>query len=396
MCAAFVLMPSKNTICEMDNCEKKIRVLMFVANTNKKSGVATVIMNYYSKIYKQATFDFLYFEDLDPDNYNCAINNYGGHLHKICSPYQLRSFRRELKQFCEKHKGDYDIFHFHTPYLGFLFHDIARLLGGGVTIIAHAHVTRFGEKPISFIRNGLATKLSLKIPDYYFACSERAGQYNFGHYFDETHGFVINNAIEVKRFIYNITNREETRKEINVKDEFVVGHIGNFTPQKNHSFLLKVFAEMTKIVPNAQLVLIGDGYLKESIKREAAELNVIHKVHFLGVRNDVNSLLSGFDCFLFPSLFEGLGIALIEAQTNGLPCIISDCIPKEAKVCNYFEYSLSDSPNKWASVLYKCISRQEDSETLVKNAGFELDHEAHKLIDKYKYCIEGKKHAISR
>lgn len=365
----------------------KINILMFVSNTNKKSGVATVIMNYYSKVYASIRMDFIYFEDLDANNYNEQITEYGGRIYKLPSPFKCFEFRKRLKGFCNEHYGEYDIFHYHFPFLGIFFTDISKLLGDCI-VISHAHATKFGERFISNLRNGVSAKISVNVPDYYFACSKEAGIHNFGRRFNSDRGHVVNNAIQLNRFVYRVDNRESVREEFDLHGKFVVGHIGNFTPQKNHIFIIDVFNEILKKNESAELLLIGEGYLRAAVKEKAEKLGIASKVHFTGVRNDVGRLLSGIDLFLFPSLFEGLGIALIEAQTNGLPCLISDVIPEEAKVCNCVDMSLDDSACVWAEAALKDAHRQENSYEMVKNAGFDLDDEAVKLIETYKKCIE--------
>lgn len=367
----------------------EIRALYFVANTNQKSGVATVLMNYYSRLHEKIKCDFLYFEELDPNNYNSKIESFGGKVYKICSPYNIIQFQRELNTFCDNHKDDYDIFHYHTPYLGFLFRKIKKKLNG-IVVIAHAHVNKFGESAVSYVRNYAATKFSMGVADYFFACSQEAGVYNFGKRFTSNNGYIMNNAIELKKFTYNSDDRRCLRDELGIGDSYVIGHVGNFTPQKNHEFIISIFHEAIKNQKDFCLVLVGEGYLKQEIYKTANKLGVIDKVIFLGVRQDVNRLLNAFDLFVFPSRFEGLGIALVEAETNGLPCLISDCIPNEAKVINCIEKSLiHDDVNIWANVIKDKPSRIGGAYEYMKNAGFDLDVEAEHLLNKYRYCIEG-------
>lgn len=366
---------------------EKVKVLMFVANTNKKSGVATVIMNYYSKIYNEVVFDFLHFEDLDESNYNSTIIQYGGKVTKICSPYKILDFQKELKNYCLSHRDEYDFFHYHTPYLGFMLSKVSDWLGN-VKIIAHAHVTQFGENRVSYIRNCLATKISSNVPDFVFACSVQAGIYNFGKKFTKS-GFVMNNAIELRKYEFDCDNRSSVRKELGVENNFVIGHVGNFTPQKNHSLIIEIFAAVIKRIPNAKLVLVGEGYLKPTIMSKVKQSGLDDKVLFLGVRNDVERILSALDYFVFPSLFEGLGIALIEAQANGLKSLISDCIPAEAKVCNVVEKSLADTAVEWSLAITEEYKRDPDAIKKVKDAGFDLETEAYSLVEKYRSCLEG-------
>lgn len=168
---------------------------------------------------------------------------------------------------------------------------------------------------------------------------------------------LIHNAVDTNFFCYDIESRKRHREEFMISNEIVVGHVGRFSNQKNHKFLLKIFYELVQFNSNVKLILVGTGELEKEIKTLVKEYNLREKVIFTGVRNDVNELLSAFDVFLFPSFYEGMPNTVIEAQATGLPCVIADTITQEANITGLVRYkSLNVSPKEWAKELIKCAN----------------------------------------
>ncbi len=196
--------------------------------------------------------------------------------------------------------------------------------------------------------------------DYFFACSMKAGMDSFPK---RVHSRikVIPNGIDVAAYQFNEVRRQGMRKKLNIKNELVIGHIGAFTKQKNHDFLINVFACVCKYRKNAILLLVGEGELQEEIKEKVKQYQLVNQVIFYGVSNEVSDLLSCMDVFVFPSTWEGLGIAVVEAQANGLPCIYSDKLPEEVHINdNCCCMSIDDSPEAWASKILEIKSSYEE------------------------------------
>ena len=192
----------------------------------------------------------------------------------------------------------------------------------------------------------------------FFACSKEAGDFMFAPNIKDERIKIVKNAIEVEKYTYNSETRRVKRMELGISDEMLIGHVGRFHFQKNHTFLIKIFEKIVSLKCNTKLLLIGEGGLKPEIIKMAETLGVREKIIFLEKRMDINELLQAMDVFLFPSVFEGLGIALIEAQAADLPCVISDVIPKEAHITNkVYTLSLKDSPKRWAE---KVINEAEN------------------------------------
>ena len=196
---------------------------------------------------------------------------------------------------------------------------------------------------------------------------------------------IMNNAIDAKKFIYNEEVRKQKRVELGVEDKFVIGHVGRFNLQKNHEFLVKRFADFAKTNEDAVLVLIGNGELQEKIKEMAKEYGIETKVKFLGLREDIPQLLQAMDLFLFPSLFEGLPVTLVEAQAAGLPCVISDMITDEIMITDQIsKVSLSGNTSLWNQEIakYRYSKRKNTIEDIIEH-GFDIEKNARWLEEFY-------------
>lgn len=198
---------------------------------------------------------------------------------------------------------------------------------------------------------------------------------------------LMNNAIDVEKFKFNIESRKKIRKEFNICDnEFVIGHIGRFTPQKNHLFLLDVFKAFFTKNPNAKLILVGEEDDKKMIREKVCKLGIANQVIFTGIRKDIPALLSAFDCILMPSLFEGVSVAMIEEQCSGLPLITSTNVPSEVKVLPSTEFiSLKAGIQTWVATLEKYVkaSRIVNATDLISKAGYDIKVNAIKLQNFY-------------
>lgn len=216
---------------------------------------------------------------------------------------------------------------------------------------------------------------------HFYACSIKAGEWLFPKKIVESEKFeVIFNAVDREKFQFDETVREEMRNELGLKDKFVIGHVGNFCYQKNHVFLIEVFRETLKKNPNAVLLLIGKGVQFEDIKRKVREMGMEQSVYFLGWRQDVNRLFQAMDLFLLPSNFEGLPIVGVEAQSSGLPCVMSDTITKEAKITEKCEFiSLKAEPKEWAERIVRNQKQREAAHFLKTAENYDLEKQKEQL-----------------
>jgi len=343
-------------------------------------GVEAVVMNYYRNIdKKKIQFDFIFDDDSNDIPYD-EIEKLGGKVILI-PPYQkVFKYHKELKRVLMS--GNYKIVHSHINTLS-VFSLYAAKKAGVPVRIAHSHSTTNKKEWKKNLLKLVLRPLSKKYATHYFACTEHAAKWMFG---DNEDTYILNNAIDLNKFKYSNKIREEKRKELKLKDNaFVIGHIGRFVKQKNHEFIIDVFNEIHKENKNAVLLLVGKGPLMDEIKEKVKELKLTKNVKFLGQRSDVNELYQAFDLFLFPSLYEGLGMVAIEAQTSGLQCIASTEVPSIAKVTDNLEFlELDDTIEMWKNVILdKQNKKRKSYVTEVKKAGYDIKTEVKKLEEKY-------------
>ncbi|MDU5920529.1 MAG: glycosyltransferase family 1 protein [Clostridiales bacterium] len=355
-----------------------IRVLQVVTYMGR-GGLETMLMNYYRNIDRdKVQFDFLTHRDERWD-YDDEIESLGGkiyHLPKL-NPFS-KSYLNDLDKFFKEHK-EYQIVHCHQDCLSGVVLKVAKKNGVKFTI-AHAH-SASQDKNLKYLIKVLAKKNIKKYSDKMFACGEEAGKWMF-----ETDNFeVLNNAIDTDLYTYNKEKADKVKKEFSIENKFVVGHVGRFNYPKNHKFIIDVFNEVQKVKEDSVLMLVGDGDLRAEIEQKVRDLGLSDKVIFTGVRSDVNDLMQGMDVFLFPSLYEGLGIVLIEAQAAGLKCIIADNIPKDGVLADDVTcISLTQSPVVWANEILKNQEyKRTDNKEIIKKANYDIKNNAKKLEQFY-------------
>lgn len=353
--------------------EGPLRVLHVVVNMNR-GGAETLIMNLYRNMDRsKVQFDFLTCKE---GVFDSEIMEMGGQIHRI--PYITEvghvAYLKQLNQFFEENAG-YTIVHSHMDKMSGLVLRAAEKANISVRI-AHSHNTQS--------EGGLASKVykwyvgtNIKSSaTHLFACSKAAAQWLFKKQSKET--FILKNGIECDKFKFSSNVRNQIREELNLdKDSLIVGHVGRFNHQKNHLFLLEVFAQLTKTIPNAKLLLAGGGILQFNIEEKIKELHLEEKVKLLGIREDIHLLLQAFDVFVFPSFHEGLPVTLIEAQGAGLPCIISDVITKEVDMgVGLIQYLSLNDKNEWVKAMLKVTSSgsssREVSEERLNQKGYNI------------------------
>lgn len=334
----------------MENKDKPIRIAQIVGKW-VGGGVESFIMNYYRKIDKtKIQFDFICDEDSTNIPYE-EINRYGGRV-ILVPPYQkLFKYQKKLNEIFKSEK--YLIVHSHINTLSIFPLRIAKKNRIPVRI-AHSHsTTNKSEWKKNIIKNFLKHFSKIYATNF-FACSELAGRYLFGNKtYNNNKVIIIKNAIELDKYTFNEKKRKEKRTELGISNNtFVIGNVGRFVEQKNHEYLIDIFSEIHKKYQNSILVLVGQGPLIEKIRAKVKKYNLEKFVLFLGQRSDVNELYQAFDIFVLPSLYEGLGMVLIEAQISGLPCVCSKEIPEEVKGINEFKFvDLRDATNVWADYI---------------------------------------------
>ena len=355
-----------------------LRVLQVVTKMDR-CGLETLLMNYYRNIDREIIqFDFLTHRE-EHGQYDDEIEQLGGNIYHVPHLNPLNpGYYKALDDFFRTHP--YNIVHSHLDCTS-TFPLRAAKKAGVPYRIAHIHSTS-QDKDFKYPIKMLSKQMMPYYATDFFACGEVAGKWAFpGKKF-----IVMKNAIDTAKYMPNASIRSKVRKEFNLENEFLVGHVGRFAPPKNHTFLLKIFSEFKRIEPSAKLMLVGGGDREPDIIQEAERLGIISDVIFTGVRADVNELMQAMDVFVLPSLYEGLPVTMVEAQAAGLPCVISDKVPTECAIVDRLVKSvaLSDDLSIWVDALQKAknIERKDHTQE-ISEKGYDIKQAADWLKNYY-------------
>lgn len=366
--------------------DRKIRVLQFpVRNTG--GGITQYALNNWKYVDKSRfVFDFatcdkhLDFED--------KLTAQGCKVHYI-SCYAEQDSERFCAEFNAILDQGYDAVHLHTSYWkSFTVEELATAKGVPVVIV-HSHNSNLGglsgnmnREESLVLHEKKKAEFSTKFATHFCACSNLAANWLFGEQIPKDRITILPNAIDVERFAFRPEVREQYRKKLGIADKFVIGHVGRFEYQKNHEFLIDVFAEVVKEVPNAVLLSVGVGDLMDEIKTKAEQLGIADKILFLGKRDDVADLYQAMDTFVLTSYFEGLGIVLIEAQCTGLPTTTTTTMPENVITDNIvgLPFDLEAWKERIVSIARNGYERQDRSSE-VTAAGYSIKEQM-KVLEK--------------
>lgn len=349
----------------------------------------------------QVVYNYLAYMDRSEMHIEVIVRDYGHRqfLHDrfdelgIKVHYVILRKKDPIKHFSEINRimkeGHFDVVHCHDQNWSVLYLKMAERNGVKVRI-AHSHLTVQMSDKIKIAISNLFTPALKKTATGYFACGKAAGEYMWGKdIVNNRQLYVMNNAVDPSKFQYDPELRAKHRNEFQWQDKCVIGHIGRFSAQKNHDFLIDIFAAYRKIHTDAILALIGTGELESDIRKKVRNLGLESSVYFLGQRNDVWELYNAFDLFLLPSLYEGLPVVGVEAQANGLPCLFSDTITDEVKILDStVMMDLRLPATQWAEKLHGLVNtlaehNRADAIRYVNTAGYNIRIEAEKLKQYY-------------
>ena len=367
---------------------KCIRVLQ-VGMSEYYGGTESFIMSQYRAIDKsKVQFDFL---NVYKGKIACQdeIEALGGKVYSLDMSRRngLKAYYDRLDKFFEKYAECFDIVH--CNYQSLINIDILKYAKKyGIKVrIAHAHNSGYGKEP-NLLQKLIIAKNKKTVKRYatdFFACSPMASKWMFN-----TDSVIIKNAIDCEKFLYSENIREKVRTEMGLADNFVLLFVGRLDPQKNPLFLLEIFSQVVSKKANSRLLIVGDGALKEQMLQRVRELNIENTVEFLGSRSDVNELLQATDAFVLPSLFEGLGIVLIEAQSACVPTYTSNNVPIDAKISELIHFiPLEKSAEEWADIILRDKQSQRvNMRDVVCEHGYDNVANAKRLETLYKEKTE--------
>ena len=369
------------------------RVLQIYGEILSNGGQEAFSMNMYRNINREKVqFDFFTPYYCNNEKLKKDIENMGGRVYQGGGKFELegnkKDFVKNLSNFLSK--NPYKIVHINSGSIFALAvgAKIAKKYGAK-KIIVHSHCTgnnNLKYKVIKFI----SIPIFLNNATNYLACSKEAAIWKFPKKIIKENKYeIIKNGIELDKFKFSEDIRKSYRNKLNINNKFVIVHVGRFTNQKNHEFLIKIFSELVKQNDNFKLLLVGDGPNKKEIIEKVKELKIDKFVSFLGIRNDVNNILQASDIFVFPSRFEGLGIVAIESQATGLPILCSENIPEEANKTNlFYRLNLNDDVSKWVDKIIEIKDRNSKSKRdeyaqQLKEVGYDAKNSAKKLEEIY-------------
>jgi glycosyltransferase involved in cell wall biosynthesis len=359
--------------------------------TENIGGMETYLIEQYRHLnHEVVTYDFV---NITADRSIAFANEIfakGNKIFSIC-----RRSKNPIKHYWDWFRllwghNEYDAIVLNACHLYYVFPLVIGKVMGIKKRIMHSH-NAGDEIVIGCLRKliiAINKKLLFWCATDYWACSALAGQWMFG----DKDFKVIHNAIDVDKFRFNPEIRTKKRKELGLDKEFVIGHVGRFTYQKNHKFLINVFSEICRFEPDAVLLLIGNAvendvvYLNNA-KEQVEKLNLQKKVRFLGLRQDVNELMQAMDCFVFPSHFEGLPIVGLEVQAAALPSFFSDAISKTLEITSLAHFYALDNPELWArKIIQEKVKLRVDTWQDIINNGYDINNEV-KEIEKFYFQI---------
>lgn len=319
-----------------------MKKILIIGLTSNVGGIETNIINFYKKINKSKyKIDFINRSKKPLAFQDFFINN-GSKVWSVTSYYKNSAkYFIELLRILEIEQYDciycnFSSARYITPALCAKFYSKSKIL-------IHVHNSNTDKNIIIRLKNFINKKILGKLGDYYISCSKEASQWFYSKKAIEgKNHFIITNFIDNDKFLFKKENRLITRSKLKINNELVIGHIGKYSKCKNQDFLIEIFKYLKNKKINVKMILIGGNYENSFINDEDIILT--------GIVNNVEEILSGIDVFVFPSLYEGYGISLVEAQMLKIPCLASDTIPKTTKISNCVEYlNLNLGIETWAN-----------------------------------------------
>lgn len=371
-----------------------MRILVINTVRFRLNGITSVIMNYYRWMDKsRMTMDFVTIGETN-EGLRRELEENGSNIYEFKRAQNPFYYMKSLTRLFKEHP--YDVVHVHGNSALMLV-DLLPAKWAGIPVrIAHAHNTDCSKK----LLHHLMGPIFRKSYNHGFACGEEAGKWLYGN----GNFLVVRNGIDLHKFQFHPETRKEYRRKIGVGKRRVIGHVGHFTEQKNHRFLIDLFAELQKEYSEILLLLLGDGMLMDEMMERAKEKDVIGNVIFCGNVQDIPNYLMAMDVFVLPSIYEGMPLSLIEAQVSGLPCIASDRISQEARLTDLTEFLPLEEKDRWERDIMENLnleglgledqeleyrqSKSEEASRKIAGQGYEIKENASRLQSLYQAYIE--------
>ena len=362
-----------------------IRVLQMTASLFR-GGSQMMITNLYKAIDRnRIQFDFIV-DHPELNDLQETVESLGARVYVMPQfhGWNIKEIKDSWDKFFKEHP-EYKIIHSHSRSYASIYLQVAK--NNGLKTIIHSHNTSNGRGIKNLVKTSMQYPLR-NIADYLFACSLDSGIWLYGKQAVKQDNFyILNNAIDARKFRFNKDIRQKYRKELNIEDDVVYIQVGEFNKQKNHEFTIELFREINKKQVNSKLLLVGTGEAFEKIKDLVNKYELDKNILLLGIRNDVNNLLMASDYYLMPSRFEGLSVAAIEAQASGIKCLLSDCVSKDVDItrtCTFISLEI----NKWLDYSTERACEHTDNYQKIIDAGYDVETTAKWLADFYSTIIQ--------
>jgi len=342
-------------------------------------GLTSVMMNYWRAIEKgPVSIDFASYND-PPQSLLDELSAAGAKYYKLPQRKYFLSYAKEVKKISQA----YDIVHIHGNSATSILELLPAKIAGVKKRIVHNHNSLTSHPILNMFLKPFFRKTYTDA----IACSEKAGNWLFG----KGRFKILKNAIDMDRFLLDEMKRNAVRRYFGIeKNDIVIGHVGKFNKQKNYPHIVKTFYEFHKLHRDSKLLLVAGGELENDVKKMVESLNLRNDVIFAGRRTDIPDMMNAMDIFLFPSLWEGLPLSVLEALSSGLPVFLSDCITKEICVSsNVYPLSLELPAEVWAKKISEQIEKNNRTELINENrivltkAGFNIKMESKHLLKIY-------------
>ncbi|MGN0514972.1 MAG: glycosyltransferase [Lachnospiraceae bacterium] len=355
-----------------------------------RGGAESMIMNYYRHIDRaKVQFDFMVHRQ-EKGAFDDEIEEMGGKIYRMppIYPQNFLKYWKMLNSFFELHK-EYRIIHSHMSELGYFAFKVAKKHHVPIRI-CHAHNAPDFSRECVMEWIKLLPRLYFihhirKYTTHFFVCSHIAGLWLYGKKYARDFIF-MKNAIETAKFAYQGDEIQRLRQNYNINEKLIICHVGRFNTQKNHSFLIDIFKKIKEKEPNSLLLLAGDGPLRKRMEQKVELLGLKDSVRFLGIRKDIPEILKVSEFLLFPSIYEGLSVVLVEAQASGIKCLFTDSLAQETIICshNITRHSLKEFPEIWAdSILAQRGYKRENMTKLFIEQGWDIHTSAQWLENYY-------------
>lgn len=366
-----------------------IKVAEFVTRL-EFGGVEAMLLNYTTHFQHPKQFEFhIITQDINDDNCIRQFEEAGYTVHVVT--HKRKSIAKNVREVYQVLKQEhFDIVHSHMTLTNFYVLFLAKMLGVRVCI-SHAHS--------EFREDSLKEKLTFPFlkwlnrvtANIWVACGYNAGVFLYGKDAVDAHKvYMMRNAIDLQHFQRNDKIRQMIREKYAIGDGLCVGHIGRFSPPKNHFFVLEIFDAVRKIAPETSFLLVGDGELWDGVLAKIKELHLEESIVLTGNVTNTNEFYQAMDVFILPSFYEGLPVVSIEAQAADLPCLISENVDHHCAITSNIRFlSIQKSADEWAKEILKCAVQpcSDDNIGVLTKAGYNIETEARKLEKLYKSSI---------